>query len=78
MSHLVNVEILDPSTAVDKAIIVQSVMNEHGAEIKMKKGDWPRVTERRPEIYKADVTEKLFAAIGGVCRARPGRKRRYY
>jgi integrase/recombinase XerD len=62
MSHLVNVDMLDPSTAVDKAIIVQSVMNEHGAEIKMKKGDWPRVTKRQPEIYEADVTEKLFAA----------------
>ena len=57
MSHSANVEMLDPSTAVDKAIIVQSVMNEHGAEIKMKKGDWPRVTERQPEIYEADVTE---------------------
>lgn len=62
MSQLVNVERLDPSTAVDKAIIVQSVMNEHGAEIKMKKGDWPRVTERQPEIYEADVTQRLFAA----------------
>lgn len=62
MSHLVNIEGLGRSTAVDKAIIVQSVMNEHGAEIKMKKGDWPRVTERQPEIYEADITQRLFAA----------------
>jgi hypothetical protein len=34
---LSNVEGLDHSTAVDKAIIVQGVMSEHGAEIKMKR-----------------------------------------
>jgi integrase len=62
MSYLVNAEGLDPSTAIDKAIIAQSVMNEHGAEIKMKRGDWPRVTERQPEIYEPEVTERLFKA----------------
>jgi integrase/recombinase XerD len=62
MSHVVNAEGLDHSTAVDKAIIVQAVMSEHGAEIKMKKGDWPRVTAQQPEVYEPDVTEKLFAS----------------
>jgi integrase/recombinase XerD len=62
MSHIVNTEGLDHSTAVDKAIIVQAVMSEHGAEIKMKKGDWPKVTARQPEIYESHVTEMLFAS----------------
>jgi hypothetical protein len=62
MSHIVNTEGLDHSTAVDKAIIVQTVMSEHGAEIKMKKGDWPKVTAQQREIYEAHVTEKLFAS----------------
>jgi hypothetical protein len=31
-------KLLDLSTAVDKAIIVQSVVNENGAEIKMEEG----------------------------------------
>jgi Phage integrase, N-terminal SAM-like domain len=47
MSHVVNVEGLDHSTAVDKAIIVQAVMSERGAEIKMKRYDWPRVTAQQ-------------------------------
>jgi integrase/recombinase XerD len=61
MSYAVNVEGLDHSTAVDKAIIIHAVMSEHGADIKMKKGDWPKVTERQPEIYEPDVLEKLFS-----------------
>lgn len=62
MSHVVNTEGLDHSTAVDTAIIVQAVMSEHGAEIKMKKGDWPKMTARQQEIYESHVTENLFAS----------------
>jgi hypothetical protein len=62
MSHLVIVEGLDPSTAIDKAVICLSVMNEHGAQIKMKRGDWPWVTERQPDIYNPEITQRLFAA----------------
>jgi hypothetical protein len=39
MSHLVNADGLNTSAAVDKAIIVQAVMTEHGADVKTKKGE---------------------------------------
>ena len=61
MSHLVTSEALDHSTAIDKAIIVNSVMNDRGAEIKMRKGDWPKVTERQPDVYEPATLQKLFS-----------------
>jgi integrase/recombinase XerD len=62
MSDLVNRDGLDPSTAFDKAVIVQAVMNEHGATIKMNKGDWPRTTDRQPSVYEPAVLAALFTA----------------
>jgi integrase/recombinase XerD len=62
MSYLANEEKLDISTAVDKAIIVLATMKDHGADIKMKKGDWPRVTETQREVYEPETLKALFAA----------------
>jgi integrase/recombinase XerD len=62
MSHLVDKEKLDPSTAVDKATIVLTVMKDRGASIVMKKGDWPRVTEKQRGVYEHETLEKLFEA----------------
>lgn len=62
MTALVRQQKLDVSTAKDKARIVLKVMLDNGGTIKMRKGDWPKVTEQQPEIYKADVLKKLFAA----------------
>jgi hypothetical protein len=48
---------LDVSTAVDKAVIVCKVLRDQGAPIDMRRGDWPKVTERQPEIYRPEITQ---------------------
>lgn len=62
LSAMVKRQGLDVSTARDKATIVVSLLRGWGATIVMKKGDWPKVTERQPEIYRPEVLKKLFAA----------------
>jgi integrase len=37
-------------------------MGEQGATFKIKKGDWPKVTTRQPEIYEPRVPQSLFSA----------------
>jgi integrase/recombinase XerD len=61
LSALVKQEGLDISTARDKATIVVSLLRGWGAPIVMRKGDWPKVTERQREIYRPEVLKKLFA-----------------
>jgi integrase/recombinase XerD len=53
---------LDVSTAKDKAVAVAKLLRDQGAPIVMRKGDWPKVTERQREIYKPELLKKLFAA----------------
>ena len=63
MSYLVNIEKPHVSTAVDKAHIAHAIMNDNGADIRMKKkGDWPKVTEQERQPYAPEILEKLFAA----------------
>ena len=62
MGYLVSVEKLDRSTAVDKGHVIHSVFKDLGADIRMKRGDWPRVTEQERGIYERAVLQKLFAA----------------
>jgi integrase/recombinase XerD len=62
LSAQVKREGLDVSTAKDKATIVVSLLRGWGAPIVMRKGDWPKVTLRQPEIYRVEVLKKLFAA----------------
>lgn len=62
MSYLVESECLDASTALDKGHVIHAVMNDLGADIKMKRGDWPRVTDKDVTLYEPDVLKKLFAA----------------
>jgi integrase len=62
MSHMIDGERLDPSTAVDKAVIVHSVMNEAGADIRMKRGDWPKAVAKEREVYEPHILKALFAA----------------
>jgi integrase len=64
LSFVVKRQGLDVSTAKDKATIVVSLLRGWGATIVMKKGDWPKVTERQPEVYKPEILKKLFAAAG--------------
>ncbi len=61
MGHVVAKEGLDNSTALDKGRVVHAVFNQQGADIRMKRGDWPRVTETEVEVYESAVLEKLFA-----------------
>lgn len=69
MSHLVRNLKLESSTAKGKAVIVLSTMRNRGAKIKMKKGDWPQVTELQPEIYSAPTLTSLFAVMDDLERA---------
>ena len=62
LSEQVKRQGLDVSTARDKATIVVSLLRGWGAPIAMRKGDWPKVTERQREIYRPEVLKKLFAA----------------
>lgn len=64
MAHLVNEHGLDVSTAVDKATVVVGVMREGGAAIQMRRGDWPKITERQPPIYTEQVLRRLFGTCG--------------
>ena len=62
MGHLVAKQGLDHSTAVDKGRIVHGVMNNYGAEIRMKRGDWPKLVDQEIEVYEPAELEALFAA----------------
>ncbi len=62
MGHLVKAESLDRSTAVDKGHVIHTVFKQAGAEIHMKRGDWPRITEQERDVYEVAQLEKLFAA----------------
>jgi integrase/recombinase XerD len=62
LSDLVHQFGLDISTAVDKAVIVCKILRDQGAPIDMRRGDWPKVTERQPEIYRPETLKALFAA----------------
>lgn len=50
------------STARDKAVIVLAVMRQNGARIDMRRGDWPRKTERQPKGYSPDIIRRLLDA----------------
>ena len=63
MVYLVREQGLELKTAVNKAVIVLKQMRDAGAEIKMQKGDWPRVTEEQPDIYTPEMLRPLFAAM---------------
>lgn len=54
---------LDVSTAVDKAVIVRTVMCRAGARIVMEKGDWPQSTRTDPEVYAPETVRRLFAVM---------------
>ena len=62
MGHLVTVVGLDRSTAVDKGHVIHTVFKQAGAEIHMRRGDWPKVTEQERDVYEVAQLEKLFAA----------------
>lgn len=62
MGYLVAQERLDHSTALDKGRVVHAILNRYGCDIRMKRGDWPRVTEQEIEVYENAVLERLFAA----------------
>jgi len=61
LSYLVREEDLAMKSAVNKSVIVLKLVRDAGATIVMKKGDWPRVTSMRPEIYTPQQLAPLFA-----------------
>lgn len=63
MGHLVAKDGLDNITALDKGRVVHTAFNQHGADIRMKREDWPRVTERQRWRFMSQLLlEKLSAA----------------
>jgi site-specific recombinase XerD len=69
ISHLVRVEELAMKSAVNKTVIALKLLRDAGAVIVMKKGDWPKVTQQRPEIYTPEQLEPLFAGMNRTERA---------
>jgi integrase len=63
LSHLVRNEDLAMKSAVNKTVIALKLLRDAGAVITMKKGDWPRVTQQRPDIYTPAELQPLFAAM---------------
>jgi integrase len=61
INHLVNKAGLSTSTAVDKANIALFMFNEAGSTILMKKGDWPKITQKQPNIYQTATLKALLA-----------------
>jgi len=61
ISWLVRDQELSPRTAVNKSVPVLTFLRDIGFEIKMRKGDWPRVTEEQPESYELADLDRLFA-----------------
>jgi integrase/recombinase XerD len=61
--HLVRTEDLALRSSKNKAIIALKILRDAGATIEMRKGDWPRATEVRPEPYTPEDLKPLFAAM---------------
>lgn len=63
MTDLVRVDQLAMKTAVNKTVIVTKVLRDAGCAIKMRKGDWPRITQVHPDLYTPEMLKPLFRAM---------------
>jgi len=53
---------LNQKTINKRVTVVLSMVRHHDHDINMKRGDWPKTTEKNIEIYTDEEIEKFFAA----------------
>lgn len=55
-------EKLNQKTINKRVTVALNMVRHHGHDIKLKKGDWPRTTDKPVEVYTEEETQKFFAA----------------
>jgi integrase/recombinase XerD len=56
---------LNQKTTNRRVVVMLHAMRGAGAEIKLRKGDWPKTADRQIEIYTPDELQKFLAACTG-------------
>ena len=55
-------EELNQKTINKRVTVVLNMVRHHDHDIKLKRGDWPKTTEKKIEVYTKEEIEKFFAA----------------
>ncbi len=55
-------EELNQKTINKRVTVVLNMVRHHDHEIKLKKGDWPKTTDKPVEVYTEEEMQKFFAA----------------
>lgn len=55
-------ESLNQKTTNKRVVVMLQSMRGAGADIKLRKGDWPKTADKQIEVYTADELQKFFAA----------------
>ena len=53
---------LNQKTINKRVTVVLNMVRHHDHDIKLKRGDWPKTTEKKIEVYAEEEIEKFFAA----------------
>ena len=53
---------LNQKTVNKRVTVVLNMVRHHDHDIKLKRGDWPKTTEKRIEVYTDEEIEQFFAA----------------
>jgi site-specific recombinase XerD len=53
---------LNQKTTNKRVVVMLHAMRSAGAEIKLRKGDWPKTADKQIEVYTPDELQKFFAA----------------
>ena len=53
---------LNQKTINKRVTVVLNMVRHHDHDIKLKRGDWPKTTEKKIEVYTDEEIEKFFAA----------------
>ena len=53
---------LNQKTINKHVTVVLNMVRHHDHDIKLKRGDWPKTTEKKIEVYTEEEMEKFFAA----------------
>jgi integrase len=53
---------LDQKTTNKRVVVMLTAMRGAGAEIKLRKGDWPKTTDKQIEVYTPDELRRFFVA----------------
>ena len=63
MSHLLNKRGLAKKSVKTKTTAVRKIFRDAGVELKLAKGDMPRVTKKQPQVYKPEQLQAFFADL---------------